>query len=148
VILISPFAAWFSTNSGKPSRAAWIALHAIFRLKHRMQKHRGLPEFMYGSNIRIAIRRDAKEVTPLRRRERDYLRPPEQSQADAFTIGSLYKLYQDQPFVRGNIDAGRINWLLGREIVAADAKFSPVDYDTLLKINVPLARKNFPGAFS
>ena len=49
--------------------------------------------------------------------------------------------------MRGNIDAGRINWLLGREIVAADNNFSPVDYDTLLKLNVPLARKNFPGAF-
>ena len=85
-----------------------------------MQKHRGLPEFMYGTNIRIAIRRDAKEVTPLRRRDRDWKRPAEQAQADEFTIGSLYKLYKDQPFVRGNIDAGRINWLLGREIVAAD----------------------------
>jgi hypothetical protein len=103
---------------------------------------------MYGTNIRIAIRRDAKDVTPLRRRERDHLRPAEQSQADEFTIGSLYKLYKDQPFVRGNIDAGRINWLLGREIVAADTKFSPTDYETLLKINVPLARKNFPGAFT
>lgn len=112
-----------------------------------MQKHRGLPEFMYGSNIRIAIRRDQKDVTPLRRRERDYLRPTEQSQADEFTVGSLYKLYGEEPFVRGNIDAGRINWLLGREIVAADNNFSPVDYDTLLKLNVPLARKNFPGAF-
>ena len=30
-----------------------------------MQKHRGLPEFMYGTNIRIAIRRDAKEVTTI-----------------------------------------------------------------------------------
>ena len=112
-----------------------------------MQKHRGLPEFMYGSNIRIAIRRDQKDVTPLRRRERDYLRPAEQSQADEFTVGSLYKLYGEEPFVRGNIDAGRINWLLGREIVAVDNNFSPVDYDTLLKLNVPLARKNFPGAF-
>jgi hypothetical protein len=113
-----------------------------------MQKHRGLPEFMYGSNIRIAIRRDQKDVTPLRRRERDYLRPAEQSQADEFTIGSLFKLYGEEPFVRGNIDAGRINWLLGREIIAADNNFSPTDYDTLLKINVPLARKNFPGAFN
>ena len=103
---------------------------------------------MYGTNIRIAIRRDAKEVTPIRRRERDNFRPREQSQADEFTIGSLYKLYRDQPFVRGNIDAGRLNWLLGREIVAADAKFSATDYETLLKINVPLAKKNFPGAFS
>jgi hypothetical protein len=112
-----------------------------------MQKHRGLPEFMYGTNIRIAIRRDAKEVTPLRRRERDWKRPAEQAQADEFTIGSLYKLYKDQPFVRGNIDAGRINWLLGREIVAADDNFSPIDYETVLKLDVPLARKNFPGAF-
>lgn len=112
-----------------------------------MQKHRGLPEFMYGTNIRIAIRRDQKDVTPLRRRERDWKRPPEQSQADEFTIGSLYKLYGEEPFVRGNIDAGRINWLLGREIIPADKNFSPVDYDTLLQIDVPLARKNFPGAF-
>ena len=50
--------------------------------------------------------------------------------------------------MRGNIDAGRINWLLGREIVAADDNFSPIDYETLLRLDVPLARKNFPGAFS
>ncbi|MGL4489729.1 MAG: hypothetical protein ACRCU5_09830 [Rhizobiaceae bacterium] len=112
-----------------------------------MEKHRGLPEFMYGTNIRIAIRRDAKEVTPLRRRERDYKRPKEQLQADEFTIAYLYKLYGDQPFVRGNIDAGRLNWLIGREIVAADNRFSPTDYDTLLKINLAVAKKSFPGAF-
>ena len=112
-----------------------------------MQKHRGLPEFMYGTNIRIAIRRDAKEITPLRRRERDWKRPPEQLQADEFLIGSLYKLYKEQPFVRGNIDAGRLNWVLGREIVAAGGNFSSIDYETLLKIDVPLARKSFPGAF-
>ena len=112
-----------------------------------MQKHRGLPEFMYGTNIRIAIRRDAKEVTPIKRRERDWKRPAEQLQADEFTIGSLYKLYGEEPFVRGNIDAGRLNWLIGREIISADGKFDPADYETLLKINLPVAMKSFPGAF-
>lgn len=110
-----------------------------------MQKHRGLPEFMYGTNIRVAIRRDAKEITPLRRRDRDKMRPSLQTEADCFTIAALYKLYQDKPFVRGNIDAGRINWLLGREIIPADAKFSATDYETLLKLDVVAARKNFPG---
>jgi hypothetical protein len=111
-----------------------------------MQKHRGLPEFMYGTNIRVAIRRDAKEVTPLRRRDRDKMRPAEQTEADKFTIAALYKLYKDQPFVRGNIDAGRINWLLGREIVPVDmSKFSATDYETLLRLDVVAARKNFPG---
>jgi hypothetical protein len=112
-----------------------------------MQKHRGLPEFMYGSNIRIAIRRDADPVTPLKRRERDPFRPSVQTKADEFMLSALYKLYADQPFVRGNIDAGRLNWLIGREIIAADATFNSADYETLLKINVPLALKNFPNAF-
>jgi hypothetical protein len=112
-----------------------------------MQKHRGLPEFMYGTNIRIAIRRDADNPTPLKRRDRDWKRPPEQTQADEFLLAALYKIYGEEPFVRGNIDAGRINWLLGREIVAVDLNFSPIDYEALLKIDMDVARKNFPGAF-
>jgi hypothetical protein len=112
-----------------------------------MQKHRGLPEFMYGTNIRIAIRRDADKPTPLKRRDRDWKRPAEQSKADEFMLAALYKLYGEEPFVRGNIDAGRINWLLGREIVAVDLNFSPIDYETMLKIDMDVARKNFPGAF-
>lgn len=112
-----------------------------------MQKHRGLPEFMYGTNIRIAIRRDAKVVTPIKRHERDWKRPADQLAADEFTVGCLYKLYGEEPFPRGNIDAGRLNWLIGREIVSAEAKFNPGDYDAMLKINLPVAMKSFPGAF-
>jgi hypothetical protein len=112
-----------------------------------MQKHRGLPEFMYGTNIRIAIRRDADPVTPIKRRERASFRPSIQTEADEFMLSALYRLYGDQPFVRGNIDAGRLSWLIGREIIALDTPFNPSDYDSLLKINKAVALKTFPNAF-
>ena len=48
---------------------------------------------------------------------------------------------------RGNLDAGRLSWLLGREVVAADDPFDPADYEAMLRIDEARARASFPDAF-
>jgi hypothetical protein len=60
---------------------------------------------------------------------------------------ALWEHFGDQPFERGNLDAGRLSWLFGREVVAVDEDFDPADYEALLVINVDLARQSFPEAF-
>ena len=52
-----------------------------------------------------------------------------------------------EPFERGNLDAGRISWLFGREIIPADDDFEPDDYEAMLQIDEDVARKSFPKAF-
>ena len=47
------------------------------------------------------------------------------------------------PFERGNLDAGRINWLLGREIVAADSDFDPACYEAELRVDLDVVRASF-----
>ncbi|MEP4293204.1 MAG: hypothetical protein ABJ358_14935 [Rhizobiaceae bacterium] len=49
--------------------------------------------------------------------------------------------------MRGNLDAGRLGWLFGREVIAAEEPFDPADYDAMLVINRPVAEKSFPKAF-
>jgi len=43
-----------------------------------------------------------------------------------------------------NLDAGRLSWLLGREVVPAEDPFDPASYDALLQIDVAKARISFP----
>ena len=57
---------------------------------------------------------------------------------------ALWDQFGDQPFVRGNLDAGRLSWLFGREVIAVDDPFDPEDYDALLQIDVAKARITFP----
>ena len=47
---------------------------------------------------------------------------------------ALKEHFGDQPFVRGNLDAGRLNFVFGREVVAAEDPFDPESYDALLKL--------------
>ena len=48
--------------------------------------------------------------------------------------------FGEQPFARGNLDAGRLSWLLGREVIALDDPFDPCDYDAMLQLDVARAR--------
>jgi len=64
--------------------------------------------------------------------------------ADAFFLRLLIERYGDAQFERGNLDAGRINWLLGREIVAADGDFDPASYETALRVDLDAVRASFP----
>lgn len=113
-----------------------------------MLKHRGFPGRLAGSDFQFTIRRpNPKGVTPLKPRERFADRRPADRRADAGFIAALWEHFGDQPFERGNLDAGRLNWLFGREVVAAEEPFDPESYDALLKLDVAVARGSFPDVF-
>ncbi|MCX8226010.1 MAG: hypothetical protein OTI35_08045 [Sulfitobacter sp.] len=113
-----------------------------------MLKHRGFPGRMPGSDFQFTIRRaNPKGVTPLTRRERRSDRKSVDRRADTAFMAALWECFGNEPFERGNLDAGRLSWLFGREVVPAQDPFDPADYEALLVINEPLARASFADAF-
>ena len=60
---------------------------------------------------------------------------------------ALLQHFGDQPFERGNLDAGRLSWLFGREVLPAEDPFDPASYEALLVLDVELAQRSFPEAF-
>ena len=66
---------------------------------------------------------------------------------DAGFLAALWEHFGDQPFERGNLDAGRLSWLFGREVVPAEEPFDPESYEALLVIDVETARASFPEVF-
>ncbi|NOD92304.1 hypothetical protein GS636_05830 [Ruegeria sp. HKCCD4884] len=110
-----------------------------------MLKHRGFPGRLSGTDFQFTIRRaNPKGVTPLTRRERFRDRKPADKRADTAFMEALWAHFGDQPFERGNLDAGRLSWLFGREVVPAENPFDPSSYDALLVIDVDVARASFP----
>ncbi|SMP33848.1 hypothetical protein [Shimia sagamensis] len=113
-----------------------------------MIKHRGFPGRLPGSDFQFTIRRaNPKGVTPITVRERFKDRRPADRRADAGFMAALWECFGDQPFERGNLDAGRLSWLFGREVVAVEEDFDPEDYEALLVIDEAVARISFPDAF-
>lgn len=113
-----------------------------------MHKHKGFPSRLPGTDFQFTIRRPGKDgATKLVARERYRDRRPADRRADAGFMQALWECFGEEPFVRGNLDAGRLGWLLGREVVTLDDPFDPEDYDALLQINLPLARQSFPEVF-
>ena len=113
-----------------------------------MLKHRGFPSRLPGTDFQFTIRRpNTKGVTPLTRRERYADRRPADRRADTAFLAALWDHFGDAAFERGNLDAGRLSWLFGREVIAAEDPFDPTSYDALLKVNEPVARSSFPDVF-
>ncbi len=113
-----------------------------------MTKHRGFPGRLPGTDYQFTIRRaNPRGVTPLVRRERHADRKPADRRADAGFMAALWEHFGDQPFERGNLDAGRLSWLFGREVVPAEDPFDPASYQALLRIDVARARASFPEVF-
>lgn len=113
-----------------------------------MYKHRGFPSRLPGTDFQFTIRRDnPKGATKIIAKERYQDRNPRDKTADLNFMACLVKQFGDEPFVRGNLDAGRLGWLLGREVIAAEEPFNPADYDALMVINREVAEKSFPEAF-
>lgn len=113
-----------------------------------MMKHRGFPGRLPGTDFQFVIRRaNPRGVTPITRRERFKDRKPADRRADAGFMAALWEHFGDQPFERGNLDAGRLSWLFGREVLAAEDPFDPESYDALLVIDEAAARAAFPDAF-
>jgi hypothetical protein len=101
-----------------------------------------------GTDFQFTIRRpNPKGATPIIRRERHADRRPADRRADVAFIAALWAHFGDAPFERGNLDAGRLSWLFGREVLPADDPFDPTSYDSMLRIDPFVARSSFPSAF-
>lgn len=111
-----------------------------------MEKHRGFPSRLPGTDFQFTIRRGSKDgvATAITERIRYPDRKPADRRADAGFMQALWEQFGDQPFERGNLDAGRLSWLFGREVIAAEDPFDPESYDSLLQIDVAKARISFP----
>lgn len=113
-----------------------------------MLKHRGFPGRLPGTDLQFVIRRAGpKGVTPLKARERFADRRQVDLEADAAFLAALLEAFGAEPFPRGNLDAGRLNWLLDREVVPAEDPFDPASYDAMLRVDLDRARAAFPRLF-
>ncbi|SHK00750.1 hypothetical protein SAMN05444000_1178 [Shimia gijangensis] len=113
-----------------------------------MLKHRGFPGRLPGTDFQFVIRRpNPKGVTPLTKRERFRDRRPADKRADAGFMQALWEQFGNEPFERGNLDAGRLSWLFGREVIPATDPFDPASYDAMLVIDVAVAQASFPDVF-
>lgn len=114
-----------------------------------MIKHRGFPSRLPGTDFQFTIRRaNPKGVTAIVVRERFRDRKPADRRADVGFMKALWQNFGAEPFERGNLDAGRLSWLFGREVLPVDDPFDPESYDALLVIDETAARASFPDAFA
>jgi hypothetical protein len=110
-----------------------------------MDKHRGFPGRLPGTDFQFTLRRANKDgATALSERIRYPDRRPADRRADAGFMQALWENFGDAPFVRGNLDAGRLSWLFGREVIPAEDPFDPASYEAMLRIDVKVARQSFP----
>jgi hypothetical protein len=64
---------------------------------------------------------------------------------------SLWREFGEEPFHRWNLDAARVSYLMGEEVIELcdpDAPGALTSYDALLKINADHARAVFPPVFA
>ena len=113
-----------------------------------MLKHRGFPGRLPGTDFQFTIRRaNPKGATPLVARPRYRDRRPADRRADAAFLRAIWECFGDTPFERGNLDAGRLSWLFGREIKPAAEPFDPESYEAVLVLDPEVARASFPEIF-
>ena len=114
-----------------------------------MFKHRGFPGRLAGTDFQFTLRRaNPKGATALIRRERYKDRKSADRRADIAFVQALLVQFGDEPFERGNLDAGRLSWLFEREVKALDAdSFDIESYEAILILDLDLIRVNFPEAF-
>jgi hypothetical protein len=115
-----------------------------------MLKHRGFPGRLPGSDYQFVIRRANHKdgTTKIIRRERFKDRKNADKLADTGFMAALWAHFGEEPFERGNLDAGRLSWLFGREVVPGEDPFDPASYDALLRIDVKRAAVSFPSVFA
>ena len=110
-----------------------------------MIKYRGFPSRMPGTDYQFTIRREnPRGATKLIRRERFKDRKRADIEADAAFLSCLIEYFGTEVFHRGSLDAGRISWFFGREIIPVSYPFDPNSYESLLRLNFKLIRKNYP----
>lgn len=113
-----------------------------------MLKHRGFPGRLPSTDHQFVIRRaNDAGATKIIMRERFRDRAKVDRMADEGFLAALWEHFGEEPFERGNLDAGRLSWLFMREVVPATEEFDPESYEALLKIDVARARAAFPEVF-
>ena len=115
-----------------------------------MLKHRGFPGRLPSTDYQFVIRRANMKDGAARvvRRERFKDRKTLDRKADAGFLAALWAHFGEEPFERGNLDAGRLSWLFGREVVPAEDPFDPASYEALLRIDLRRAQAAFPEIFA
>ncbi|TYB85577.1 hypothetical protein [Oceaniovalibus sp. ACAM 378] len=113
-----------------------------------MTKHRGFPGRLPGTDFQFTVRRaNPKGATPLTARTRHSDRRPADRRADEGFLLALCEYFGAEPFERGNLDAGRLSWLFGREVVPAEDPFDDASYSALLRVDLARAAAAFPDIF-
>jgi hypothetical protein len=114
-----------------------------------MLKHRGFPGRLPSTDFQFVVRRANKDgATKIIKRERFRDRKKPDQAADRAFLAALWAHFGEEPFERGNLDAGRLSWLFGREVVPGEDPFDPESYDALLRIDVKRAEASFPEIFA
>ena len=113
-----------------------------------MLKHRGFPGRLAGTDFQFTLRRaNPKGATALVARERFKDRKSADKRADIAFVRALLEQFGDEPFERGNLDAGRLSWLFGREVKAFQQDgFNIESYESILILDIDLIKVNFPEA--
>jgi hypothetical protein len=113
-----------------------------------MLKHRGFPGRLAGTDFQFTLRRaNPKGATALVGRERFKDRKSVDKRADIAFVRALLEQFGDEPFERGNLDAGRLSWLFGREVKAFQPDgFNIESYESILILDIDLIKVNFPEA--
>ena len=113
-----------------------------------MLKHRGFPGRLAGTDFQFTLRRaNPKGATALVGRERFKDRKSADKRADIAFVRALLEQFGDEPFERGNLDAGRLSWLFGREVKAFQPDgFNIESYESILILDFDLIKVNFPEA--
>jgi hypothetical protein len=105
-----------------------------------MLKHKGFPSRLPSTDFQFTIRRANKDgATKLIARERYADRRPADRRADAAFVEALWLYFGEAPFERGNLDAGRLSWLFGREVI-------PPKTRSTRKLRGAAATRRGPGA--
>ena len=114
-----------------------------------MFKHRGFPGRLAGTDFQFTLRRaNPKGATALVRRERYKDRKSADRRADIAFVQALLVQFGDEPFERGNLDAGRLSWLFEREVKPLEAdSFDIESYEAILILDLDLIKVNFTEAF-
>ena len=115
-----------------------------------MFKHRGFPGRLAGTDFQFTLRRaNPKGATALVRRERYKDRKSADRRAEIAVVQALLVQFGDEPFERGNLDAGRLSWLFEREVKPLEVdSFDIESYEAILILDIDLIKVNFPEAFA
>ena len=114
-----------------------------------MLKHRGFPGRLPSTDFQFVVRRANKDgATKIIKRERFRDRKKPDLAADRGFLAALWAHFGEDPFERGNLDAARLSWLFGREVVPATDPFDPTSYEALLRIDLKKAEASFPEIFA